>query len=176
MKLLTLLLSLLLVIQSVVAAEDYEIVHWGQVVKVPESKIKEFFGYSYLLSVKKGNQYYGYPIEPSNDSVESKVQKLSGKFVKLEGKIGKRSSRGAEGNQTLDVIYLSQIDGFPVSNLGVAKKKSGEVLNQEMDPVPSQKPVVRQRGKGVSDKVTNAILFGAGAVLMGNLIKSHADK
>lgn len=170
----TLILSLLLIVQPVLALDDYEIVHWGQVVKVPDSKVNEFFGYSYLLSVKKGDQYYGYPIEPSNKNIEAKVQKLGGKFVKLEGKIGKRSTRGAEGSQTLDVIYLSQIDGFPVSNLGVKKNK--EVLDQQMDPMPSRKPVVRKGGKGVSDKVTNAILFGAGAVLLGNLIKDLADK
>jgi len=157
-------------------AEDYEIVHWGQIVKVPENQVQNFYGYNYLLSVKKGDQYYGYPIEPASKKVEGQVQKLGGKFVKLEGKIGKRSSRGSEGKQTLDVIYLSQVEGFPVANLGVTDKNKKEVLNQEMEPMPSRKPVVRRRGKGVSDKVTNAILFGAGAVLMGNLIKGLTDK
>jgi hypothetical protein len=173
-KVLALFLSILLAVQPVVAAEDYEIAHWGRVVRVPADQVEKFFGYSFFLSVTKGNQVYGYPIEPENKKVENAVLKLEGKFVKVEGKIGKRSVRG-EGAQTLDVIYLAKVEDFPLSNIGVDTKKKN-VIDQNMDPMPSQKPVVKKGGKGVSDKVTNAILFGAGAVLMGNLVKGLMDK
>ncbi|MCO4792776.1 MAG: hypothetical protein KC493_03630 [Bacteriovoracaceae bacterium] len=175
MKLLPVLLTILLLINPAFASQDYEIVHWGKIIKVPEKQVDQFFGYSYLLSVKKGEQVFGYPIEPGNKQVESLVQKNKGRFVKVEGKIGKRKTRGVENNQSLDVIYLNKLESFALSNLKVEKNKK-TVLDQNLEPVPAQKPIVRKRGKGVSDKVTNAVLFGAGALLMGNLIKTMVDK
>jgi len=147
---------------------------WGQIVQVDPKQLVH--GYQYFVYYVQDNKEYAYPIEVKDKQQEQNLKKYKNKLAKISGSIHSFKLEGEAETTTIMYFRPTTISPLQLSDLAVINH-----ILPSTERAAESAPLPRYRrqpegGIRIPDAQANAIIFAAGAVLMGSIIKDYVGK
>lgn len=138
--------------------------YFGKFHKAP--KVDNFgFEYYFVLTAKDGNTYkqIAYPAEFVSKDVKKGLTNIDSKQFRVELDISKKHLKVGESDQFVQVVQIKKAQEMNLSDLSTNKVPEYKI---ELTSPKSGK----LSKDGINDNVTNALIFGAGAALLGSIL------
>jgi len=147
----------------------------GQLVKL-SSDVAPLSTHPYYLFFVNDGKAIGLPIEVI-PNLEKKLSSLAGKNVRVEGAIVKKWLQLGEGKKEVEIVAALDISAISLNSLQTTPENTSHVsLGTSHIPKQTSRDQVQRPTMTIPDNVANGIIFGAGALLIGSILKDELKK
>ena len=162
MRNLILLCSLFFSLQ--LAAKEIRPVVWGKIINAKQ----ETYGYKYFVYFRQDGKDYAYPLSKKSQIDSAKLQKLDGKYARIEG-VTDFETIQLEGARHIMTFIVGDAAELTLADLNT----NLDAYKDRMDVDLFKKKRVQTEQaeiKGLSDKAINAAIWVGGAVLAAEVL------
>lgn len=172
------LCSWLIGIPSLQAKNDEKILV-GELVKLSPDQAP-VTAYPYYLFIMHEGKAMGVPLDVKSARTAN-FQHLVGQSIRVSGQFVKRTFDLGEGKKVLDMMVVSELSPISLSALQNKSKNLNEPLmpppqRAEGAPQNASSRTVQAPTMTLPDQVANGMIVGAGALLIGSMLKDRLKK